>query len=125
MHLVLGRIRVRVFEAAEPLAEPLAESPVESSVESPVEPPAEPPAKPPVELPAIQEYDRQAAPSVTDLDAWYAADHRLVAYQRSERQEAPGLEVVRQLEVMVDAGQAVVVDAEAAQNTNVHQCQGG
>ena len=58
MHLVLGRIRVRVFEAAEPLAE----SPVESSVESPVEPPAEPPAKPPVELPAIQEYDRQAAP---------------------------------------------------------------
>ena len=42
MRLVLGRIRVRVFEAAEPLAEPLAESPVE--------------------LPAIQEYDRQAAP---------------------------------------------------------------
>jgi hypothetical protein len=37
-----------------------------------------------------------------------------MAYHRSERQEAPGLEV------MVDAGQAVVVDAEAAQNTNVH-----
>ena len=85
--------------------------------------------RPPAEPPATQEYDRQAAPqaapSVTDLDAWYAADHRLVAYQRSERQEAPGLEVVGQLEVMVDAGQAVVVDAEAAQNTNVHQCQGG
>ena len=41
---------------------------------------AEPPAEPPVEPPATQEYDRQAAPSVTDLDAWYAADHRLVAY---------------------------------------------
>jgi len=81
--------------------------------------------RPPVEPPATQEYDRQAAPNVTYLDAWYTADHRLVAYQRSERQEAPGLEVVGQLEVMVDAGQAVVVDAQAAQNTNVHQCQGG
>jgi hypothetical protein len=112
MCLVL--VRVRVFEAAE--------LPYALWLKLRLK---RPPAEPPVEPPATQEYDRQAAPNVTYLDAWYTADHRLVAYQRSERQEAPGLEVVGQLEVMVDAGQAVVVDAQAAQNTNVHQCQGG
>jgi hypothetical protein len=65
MRLVL--VRVHVFEAAEMLWLKLRLK------------------RPPAEPPATQEYDRQAAPSVMDLDAWYAAYHQLVAYQRSER----------------------------------------